>query len=145
MIDAVNTLSTFMLGVFSGALLTEGMILVPYWRKMAPNDFFRLHKEMGPSLFRFFAPLTVISVLLAITAALIPLAYREVSFFRLAAGGGAALTLAIFFLYFKSANQAFADHNLENVELGPELARWSAWYWVRTVIIIFAFAVSVID
>lgn len=145
MIDALNILSTLMLGIFAGALLTEGMVLVPYWRKMAPEDFFRLHGEMGPSLFRYFAPLTVSSVLLAIAAAIVSLADPTISYARLAAGGGAALTLVIFFVYFKSANQAFADHSLTDEELISELARWATWHWIRTVIIIIAFAVSVID
>lgn len=145
MTEALNTLSTVMLGIFAGALLTEGMILVPYWRKMVPEDFFRLHGEMGPSLFRYFAPLTVSSVLLAIAAAGVSLTDPTISYFRLAAGGGAALTLVIFFVYFKSANQAFADHSLTDEELGPELARWTTWHWIRTVIIIVAFAASVID
>lgn len=144
MIETLNILSTIMLGIFAGALLTEGMILVPYWRKMAPEDFFRLHGEMGPSLFRYFAPLTVSSVLLAIAAAAVSLTDPTISYFRLAAGGGAALTLAIFFIYFKSANQAFADHSLANEDLSPELARWAVWHWVRTLIIIFAFAASAV-
>ena len=143
MIEALYLASTVMLGLFAGALLTEGMILVPYWRKMAPADFFRLHGEMGPGLFRYFAPLTVIAVILAVAAALVSLGEPTPAYTRILAGIGAALTLLIFFVYFKAANQAFADHSLADAALKPELARWAAWHWLRTIIIILAFAASV--
>ena len=145
MVELLNVASTIALGVFAGALLTEAMILVPYWRKMAPDDFFRLHSEMGPSLFRYFAPLTMVTVFLAIAAAGASLIGPALSVSRIAAGGGAALTLLIFFLYFKDANQSFADRSLANEELKPELARWAAWHGFRTVIMITAFAASVVS
>jgi len=57
---------------------------------------------------------------------------------------GLCLTaLLIFFLYFKKANQSFADHSLSNEALPAELARWSAWHWARTVIVIAALLISV--
>jgi len=63
MIDALNLMATIFLGLYAGSLLTEAMILVPYWRKMSAEDFFGLHSELGPRLFRYFAPLTVIAVM----------------------------------------------------------------------------------
>ncbi|MEM7328069.1 MAG: DUF1772 domain-containing protein [Pseudomonadota bacterium] len=145
MLEVMNILSTLMLGIFAGALLTEATILVPYWRKMVPADFFRLHGEMGPSLFRYFAPLTTITVLLAISAAVMALIHPAPSFLRLIAGAGAAISLLIFFVYFKNANQSFADHSLTEEELGPELKRWAIWHWIRTIIIVFAFMAALMS
>ncbi|MEL6729298.1 MAG: DUF1772 domain-containing protein [Pseudomonadota bacterium] len=144
MIDILNTLSTAMLGLLAGALLTEGMILVPYWRKMDPAEFFRLHGDMGPSLFRYFAPLTTAAVLFAVLAAIMTLTSPTLSYARLIAGGGAMLTLMIFFIYFKTANQSFADQSLSHDALKPELTRWATWHWIRTAIIFTAFACAVV-
>lgn len=143
MIEILNSLSTIGLGLFAGALLTEGMILVPYWRKMDPKAFFRLHGEMGPNLFRYFAPLTVITVLLAMASSAMTLLSPAFSASRFIAGCCAALTLLIFFIYFKAANQSFADRSLPLDALKSELSRWATWHWIRTAIIVFAFTLSV--
>jgi len=137
MLEILITLTTAVIGLYAGSLLTEGMILVPYWRRMSPEEFFGGHSKMGPSLFRYFAPLTVLAVMLSVLTAVL-------------AGGrhvwvaGLCLTaLVIFFLYFKKANQSFADHSLSNEDLPVELANWSAWHWARTVILIAALVISV--
>jgi len=52
--------------------------------------------------------------------------------------------LIIFLIYFRKANTSFADRSLTNADLGAELARWSAWHWLRTVIVIAAFTASLI-
>ncbi len=137
MIEILTIITTAVIGLYAGSLLTEGMILVPFWRRMSAEEFFGGHSKMGPSLFRYFAPLTVLAVMLSVLTAIL-------------AGGrhvwvaGLCLTaLAIFFVYFKKANQSFADHSLSNEDLPAELARWSAWHWTRTVIIIAALLISV--
>ena len=141
MLDILNVLSTLIVGLYAGSLLTEGMILVPFWRRMDPTDFFRLHGTMGPSLFRYFAPLTTSAVTISVLASV--LNHLE----NLAWNITAALcvtALIIFFAYFKKANQSFADHNLEVDELAPELNRWANWHWIRTVLMIIAFAISIV-
>lgn len=140
MTDFIPLLSTVLLGLFAGSLLTEGAILVPYWRRMAPAEFFRLHSTLGRHLFRYFAPLTVISVLMSVVAAL---ASGLQSLAWLITAGLCLATLAIFFIYFKRANQSFADQSLPEDDLGAELGRWAAWHWFRTGLIILAFGFSV--
>ncbi|NNE57339.1 MAG: DUF1772 domain-containing protein [Hellea sp.] len=137
MLEILTTLTTAFIGLYAGSLLTEGMILVPYWQRMSAADFFGGHSKMGPSLFRYFAPLTVLAVMLSVATALF-------------AGGrhvwvaGLCLTaLAIFFRYFKKANASFADHSLADEDLPAELKRWSAWHWTRTVIMMAALLVSI--
>lgn len=141
MLDILNVLSTSIVGLYAGSLLMEGMILVPFWRRMDPTDFFRLHGTMGPSLFRYFAPLTTSAVTISTLASV--LNHAE----NLAWNITAALcvtTLFIFFAYFKKANQSFADHSLEADELAPELNRWANWHWIRTVLMIIAFTISIV-
>jgi len=137
MLEILITLTTAVIGLYAGSLLTEGMILVPFWRRLSAEEFFKGHSQMGPSLFRYFAPLTVLAVMLSVVTAIF-------------AGGrhiwvaGLCLSaLLIFFVYFKKANQSFADHSLSHEALPAELARWSAWHWTRTVILIAALVLSV--
>ena len=51
--------------------------------------------------------------------------------------------LAIFFVYFKKANESFANHSLEDEDLAQELTRWALWHWMRTILIIIAFGASI--
>ena len=137
MLELVTSLTTCVIGLYAGSLLTEGVILVPYWRRMTPEDFFSKHSEMGPSLFKYFAPLTTLAVGLSILTAILEGGRHTI------AAGLCILALIIFFLYFKKANASFADHSLANEHLKKELEKWSAWHWLRTFIIISALFVSV--
>lgn len=136
MIEILTIVTTAVIGLYAGSLLTEAMILVPFWRRMSAEDFFARHGDMGPSLFRYFAPLTVLAVILSVVSAALA-GGRHVW-----AAGLCLTALLIFFVYFKKANQSFADHSLSNEGLPAELARWSAWHWTRTVIIITALLIS---
>lgn len=140
MLDLLNILSTSIVGLYAGSLLTEAMILVPFWRRMDPADFFRLHGTMGPSLFRYFAPLTTFAVAISVLAA----GLNRVENLAWNVTAGLCLTaLVIFFVYFKKANTSFAEHTLKNEELAGELSRWASWHWVRTVLMFIAFAISI--
>lgn len=55
MIELFLLLSCLALGLLVCSLLTEVMILVPYWRAMDPSEFLNLHSMLGPKLFRYFA------------------------------------------------------------------------------------------
>ena len=62
-------------------------------------------------------------------------------------GASTGLTLALlasFPLYFKQANAQFADGGLDLDKVGPELKRWAAWHWARTVLAIVAFSLAVL-
>jgi hypothetical protein len=142
MVDALNLMATVFLGLYAGSLLTEAMILVPYWRKMPTEDFFRLHSELGPRLFRYFAPLTVIAVMSTVLVGI--LNSVQGNYFWVVSAVLAASALLIFFIYFKKANRSFADHSLVANQLPLELKRWTNWHWIRTIVVIVAFATSVL-
>lgn len=141
MFDALNILATLVVGLYAGSLLTEAMILVPYWRRMEPAEFFRLHGSLGPRLFRYYAPLTTFAVALAVMVAV--LNHGENLAWTVTAGLCLA-ALAIFFLYFSKANRRFADHSLADERLAGELTRWASWHWLRTLLVIIAFAISIV-
>ena len=49
----------------------------------------------------------------------------------------------VFFVYFKKANNSFAEGKLTEDQLKRELDRWANWHWFRTICIVIAFGLSV--
>lgn len=133
--DVLLQVSAALLGVFAGAMLTEGMVLVPYWRSLSPAAFFAWYAANDRRLLRFFGQLTSATALLVVAAAVLavwtghPAAANAVV--------SAALMIAVvssFALYFKRANQSFAAASIDPAAVATELARWAAWHWVRTAL-----------
>jgi hypothetical protein len=139
--DLPAILASLALGLYAGSLLTEGMILVPYWRRMAASDFLSLHGSLGPSLFRYYAPVTTAAFVLSVTAAAIGTVLFS---WQTLAALFCSAALLTFFLYFQRANASFADHSLDESDLPNELAKWSAWHWARTVMVVSAFVASIL-
>ncbi|NRA29753.1 MAG: DUF1772 domain-containing protein [Parvularculaceae bacterium] len=139
--DIIALLSTVSIGLLAGSLLLEGAIFIPYWRRMDPSEFFRLHGTLGPHLFTYFAPLTTATVVLSVVAA--ALALDEPA--HIVAAILCLALLAIFFVYFRKANASFADGSLSEDDLAAELKRWNAWHWVRTWLLLVAFVLSVLS
>jgi hypothetical protein len=144
--DVVRFLSAASLGLFAGAMLTEGGVLVPYWRSLEATEFFAWYGRNGHRLHGFFSPLTIVSALLAIAAA-------SVSFWEGYSGRWLALLAAVislsvvsmFFLYFQGANASFTAASLDTNKVPAELARWSMWNWWRTGLSFVAFAVAMLS
>ena len=141
--DGIRQLSAAALGIFFGSQLTEGLVLVPYWRALPPEQFLAWYAANDRRLLRYFGPLTTTTALLAIAAAVVT--WWE---------GGAALAAALvaavvmaaivagFFVYFEAANQRFATAAIPPTAVPGELARWNAWHWARTVRAGIAFAAA---
>ena len=132
MIELLYALTAGILGIFAGAQIAEGVLFVPYWKSMKPAEFYKDHKVFGPIIYKFFAPLTIAATLIPIgtmiyawsTDAPGKMASLLTGFFTL-------LFFATFFLYFKKANQSFADASLSEEELPLELIKWGKWHWTR--------------
>jgi hypothetical protein len=137
--------SVLLLGLFVGALLAEGFLLVPYWREISPDRFFLLHKEFGPRLYRFYAPLTIAATLLTVFTAIASwlIGYSE-RWMTLTAGILSLSMIAIYFIYFKQANESFAKMSISADDLGSELGRWASWHSLRVTIGIVAFGFSIL-
>ncbi|WP_108788642.1 anthrone oxygenase family protein [Erythrobacter sp. Alg231-14] len=140
MLDLFHAPTTILLGIFAGAQLTEAWILVPLWRRLAAEDFFRLHHIAGPKLFRFFAPLTALSVIAAIASA----AIDADNLWRVAAAVLCVGALVMFFVFFKAANQSFADRLITDQQLPGALKQWARWHGARTTMVLTSFGCSVI-
>jgi hypothetical protein len=136
------------LGLLAGALLAEDRLLVPYWRTLSAEAFYALHPTFGPMLYRFFAPLTMAAPLAAVLAMVqVTLQSGGLTPRSLAAIATAVLTcslVAIYFLYFKSANEALLQRAVSATDLPTTLARWAAWHRARVLIVVAAFGLSLV-
>ena len=146
MSDPVAAIALFFLGLYAGSLLTEGAVLVPIWRRLPAEDFFRMHKDVGPRLYRYYAPITIAGVMAPVAFMGLALATGHAPHpLALAAVALCLCALATYFVYFQRANARFAGRSLSDAELGPELARWAQVHWARTVFIVTAFALLLIS
>jgi hypothetical protein len=143
--DVLQTLTSLILGLFVGSLLTEGGILVPYWRSLKPESFLSLYGTLGPHLERYFAPLTVAATLIpTITFVFCYWVGAEGWIYSASVAVIMLAILGIFYYYFKSANASFASGSVGMECLPAELRRWSNWHWLRTVMGLVAFVLSLV-
>ena len=139
--DLLLLISAGSLGLFAGAMVTEGIVLVPYWRSLPPAAFFAWYAANDRRLLRFFGQLTSATALLVVVAAVVALWTGHPAAAHAALS--AALMIAVvasFFLYFKRANQSFATASIDPAAVATELARWAAWHWLRTLLSFLAVA-----
>ena len=134
------SLTALSLGLFAGSLLTEAVVLVPYWRSLEPEAFLDHYRAIGPRLYQYFSPLTVLATLIpTITAAFCTWESGEVVTYPSLASLLVLTTFGMIFVYFKSANASFASRSVGVSQLPAELRRWGTWHWTRTVLAMAAF------
>jgi Domain of unknown function (DUF1772) len=144
--DLVRLLSAASWGMFAGAMLTEGLVLVPYWRSLTPSEFFVWYKANDKRLLDFFGPLTSLTALFAIVAAFISLWQSHPSkWLGLVTAIISIVVISTFFLYFQKANASFATASLKADDVARELTRWATWHWWRTILSLVALILSMLS
>jgi len=133
------------LGIFFGAMLTEGLVLVPYWRSLPAKAFYSWYAANDKRLLDFFGPLTWLAGLSALAAAGISLwTTHPGRWYAVAAAACALLVVSMFFFYFERANASFSLGQMPANELRVELDRWAAWHWVRNGLSLAALTAAVL-
>ncbi len=121
--------------IFIGSQITEGVLLVPYWKSLSPNDFYSYYKKFGPSISQFYSILTVIAALIPISISIYCKLINSTALnLALCSSFFAMLFIACFYIYFKDTNELFYQGILSEVELKKELVTWSYWHWGRIII-----------
>lgn len=144
--EIARFLSAASLGLFAGAMLTEGCVLVPYWRSLDPADFLAWYGANGQRLQGFFGPLTTVTALLALAAALISLWQGHSGrWLALLAAIISLVAVSTFFMYFQKANASFAAKTLGLEQVAAELTRWATWHWWRTALSFVGFAAGILS
>src|SRR2546422_6436413 len=67
--SSLQLLSAASIGIYAGAMLTEGFVLVPYWRSASAPEFFSWYAANTTRLQGFFGPVTWAAGLFAIATA----------------------------------------------------------------------------
>ncbi len=143
--DLLRYLATASLGVFAGAMLTEGGVLVPFWRSLAPEEFLRWYGANAARLLAFFSPVTSVSAVLALLAAVASFWEGHPGrWWALAAAVLVLVAVASFFVYFEQANTSFERATIAVDAVPAELARWSTWHNARTAVSLAALAASLL-
>lgn len=143
--DLVRWLTVAGLGIFAGAMLTEGGVLVPFWRSLPPAEFLRWYAANSERLVAFFGPVTSVSAVLSLLAAAASFWEGHPGrWWALAAAGIALVIVASFFLYFEPANASFAAATIAVDAVPAELARWGALHNARSVLTVLAFAAALL-
>jgi len=144
-IEGFQLISSLVLGLLVGSLLTEAMILVPYWRSMEPKEFLRLHHTLGPRLFTYFAPLTILATIIPVLAAVMPVVVGETYHWLSFVPAMITLVMLVIYMgYFKGANESFKSATVGVEELSEELTKWASWHWLRVVLGMAAFFTSLL-
>lgn len=127
-------LSVAIFSIFLGSQITEGVLLAPYWKSLSTTEFYEYYSKFGPIIGRFYSILTIIAVV-------IPFSFSIYCYFKkshalkysILSSFFAFLVIAMFFIYFKGANQEFLAGILDTIELQSALDNWQFWHWVRVL------------
>jgi hypothetical protein len=132
--------TVLILGISAGAMLTEVVILVSYWKSMPAQDFLIWFQNHDALLTSFFGKLQTGGLLLTLACVVI-LKVRKQPFdkFLLSSLLLSIAIILMFFLYFKSANTSFATGTIPLANVPEELVRWGQWQWGRTTLGMLAF------
>jgi hypothetical protein len=130
----VDDAALVILSLLTGAMLLVGVVLVPFWRAVAPEAFLDWFGAHAPRI-------QVVGLPLGLAATAVTLAAAGLSWGRGAAShltvASAVLTFATsvaFVLYFLPTNTAFIAREIPPSSVGAELARWVFWHWLRVVL-----------
>jgi hypothetical protein len=145
-VRVLEALTVATLGIYAGAMLTEGFVLVPYWRSLPPQQFFDWYAAYDDRLFAFFGTLTIVMAALAIATAVVSILERAPGrWFSVIAAALAVAAVLMFPLYFQRANASFSAATLPPSELPAELLRWQRWHVVRVVLSVLALLAAVLS
>ena len=143
--EALRWLSVVSLGIYAGAMLTEGGVLVPFWRSLPPAEFLRWYAANAERLNSFFGALTAAAGVLTLLAAAGSLWEGHPG--RWGSVAAAVIMLAIvagYFVYFEHANASFATGTIALEAVPAELARWGAFHHTRSVVSVLAFCAALL-
>ena len=127
--------SVAIFSIFIGSQITEGVLLVPYWKSLSSNDFYSYYARFGPSIGQFYTILTIVAALIPISISIYCKRINSKALnLAIISSFFAILFITCFYVYFKDTNELFYQASLSDVELKKELVTWSYWHWGRIVL-----------
>ncbi|CAL2086151.1 hypothetical protein [Tenacibaculum sp. 190524A02b] len=118
--------------IFLGSQITEGCLLVPYWKTLSKTEFYNYYTAFGPIIGQFYSVLTIIAVLIPLSMSIYcffnksqALKYAVISTFF------SVLVITLFYVYFKETNKQFYKAVFNADQLKSVLNTWANWHWIR--------------
>lgn len=132
----MNRLLAFVLvavfAIFLGSQITEGLLLLPYWKSLPANEFYGYYAEFGPKIGQFYTILTIIAAVIPLLLTIYCLVKKSPALrYAVVSTVFAIAFISFFYIYFKGANQQFLEAALEADQLKTELQIWGNWHWIR--------------
>jgi hypothetical protein len=128
-----NLLSVISLSLFSGAFLFIAVVIVGFWRSVAPDVFLNW---MSDHFYRFptlMVPLNMVALLLTIAA--VGTAWKSRPSSRIPLGLSVVCIFACtltYQIYFAGANAEFLNRSIELAQIEDAIQIWATWHWIRT-------------
>lgn len=126
---------TTVFSIFLGSQITEGCLLVPYWKTLSTTEFYAYYSQFGLIIGRFYTTLTVIAALIPIGISIYCFYIKSKALtYSLISSFFTFLCMALFYIYFNGINQQFFDANLDAYQLKAELEIWEYLHWMRVIL-----------
>lgn len=130
--SAVKHFSIVVFAIFLGSQITEGVLLVPYWKSLTAQEFYAYYAKFGPLIGRFYTILTIIAALIPIAVSVrFVVKKHEGAVYAVLSSFFAILFILCFYIYFKGVNEKFYQSFYSEKDLSLELVKWSYWHWSR--------------
>lgn len=121
-------------GIFVGSQITEGILIVPFWKTLSKIEFYEHYTRFGPSIGFFYTVLTILVFLIPITVSIYCYFKNKKALkYSILSSICALLFVSFFYVYFKEANQQFYDNAFDAIQLKLELETWGKWHWFRVL------------
>ena len=118
--------------IFLGSQITEGFLLVPYWRSLPKTEFYNYYAAFGPTISTFYSLLTIVAVLIPISISIYCYFKKSLALnYAIVSSIFALLIIVIFYVYFKGVNQQFYEAILNTNQLKSVLQTWEYLHWTR--------------
>lgn len=127
-------LSIIIFSIFLGSQITEGCLLVPYWKSLSATEFYKYYAKFGPVIGRFYTILTIVAVFIPLSISIYCYSVKSKSFkYSVVSTFFAFLIIVIFYSYFKDINLQFLNANFDAHQLKTELNTWGFMHWLRVL------------
>ncbi len=142
----IHFYSIAVFSIFVGSQITEGFLLVPYWKSLPMEEFYDYYSRFGPVIGRFYTILTVVAVLIPVCYSIYCFRMQAAALnYSLISTFFGLLVIAVYYFYFKGTNQQFYESAFSASQLESELSTWEMWHWVRVVFELIALAFLILS
>ncbi|WP_074407710.1 hypothetical protein [Aquimarina megaterium] len=144
-------LSIAIFSIFLGSQITEGFLLVPYWKTLSRTEFYDYYSKFGTTIGKFYTILTIITVLIPLCTSIYCFFKKQYALkYSLISTFFAFLIIVIFYVYFKDTNQQFYKATFHADQLKSVLGSWEYWHWLRVLfeflsLIFLILALNILD